>query len=1207
MLGAWLGGVMQRSKAAAELRASAAQYRLMFSAHPVPMWVLDLENLRFLAVNDSAVAQYGYSRDQFLSMTVRDLRTPSSNRALETALPTMRTVGVMTTVVEHRRADGRTVEAEVASTRIRFQDRDARLVMAQDMTERRGAELALRKSEWLLHIAGRAARVGGWSLDMRSGAFSWSNELSELHDLPRDSVVDFEQAIGFYDPPSQVAMRAATARTVASGTSFDLELEIITAKGRRLAVRSMGEAVRDAAGSVVALQGAVQDISDRKAAEAQVRALAASLTSTLESITDAVFTLDREWRFTYVNPESERLLRHPGSDLIGRGIWDIFPQASELRQRYEEAVRLNRSDEFEYDAAWMGQRFEVRAYPSQTGLAIYFRDITERSRAHEQLNLLQTCVAWMKDMVVITEASPLDGTGPRIVFVNEAFVRQTGYDRDEVLGKTPRLLQGPRTQRPELDRIAAALQNHEPVRAELINYTKAGVEYWIEIEIVPVRSAAGTVTHFVAVQREITERRSVQEALSSTNERLGAKIAERTLELRNSHEALISKEREIRSVVENIAEGLITFSDDGIVRTANARVEQIFGRSAASLVGQSVSLLIPGLEAGGFATGSTAAERESMIESIGGENYGKHLDGSLIALEIALGHYLIGGVRHWTAILHDIGERVRILADLEQARLDAEEASNAKSTFVATMSHEIRTPMNGVIGMIDVLHQTDLTPDQTRLLGIARYSANALLAIIEDILDFSKIEAGRIELERRPISLASVIQKACALVTGMASGKQVSLEVQLDPRLPPRLWGDAGRLRQVIVNMTSNAIKFSSRSHGARVCVRARLVESGADRVMVLFEIEDNGVGMDKATVARLFVPFSQADVSTTRRFGGTGLGLAISRQLVALMGGRIDVRSELDRGSVFAIHVPFTIAVVDQDAGDPADSDVAPLHSAPGDSMFAGMASGSEPPQILVAEDNEINQQVITEQLSQLGYRSVVAANGREALARWRSGGFAAVLTDLQMPEMDGYELVARIRAEERGSVRVPVVALTANALKGEAERCVAAGMDHYLTKPVQSRVMGALLRQLFAGVAEKGGDAARLSAGASAATKDPVNPAVLAALIGDDPEVLREFMVEFGHSAKLASSELAGAFKVGDEVRAASTAHRLKSSARAIGALRLGELCDSIESAMQSSDLQAQASARTAFESELALVQDWIGKHTAPAEPARPGGVAA
>jgi PAS domain S-box-containing protein len=1213
MLGAWLGAVMQRGKAAEELHASAAQYRLIFSAHPVPMWVFDLADFRFLDVNDSAVAQYGYPREQFLAMTVRDLRTPLSKRQFDERFPAIRSAGVLNVMVEHRRGNGDVVEAEVTSTRIRFEGRDARLVMAQDTTERRRAELALRKSESLLHIAGRAARVGGWSLDMKSGAFAWSKELSALHDLPPDSTVDVEQALAFYDPPSRAAMRKASAGTVDSGTPFDLELGIITAAGRHVAVRSMGEAVRDEKGAVVALQGAIQDISERKAAEAQVRALAANLTSTLESITDAVFTLDREWRFSYVNPESQRLLRHPGAELLGRVIWDIFPQVSELRQRYEEAVRLNRATEFEYDATWMQQRFEVRAYPSQTGLTVYFRDITERSLEREQLNLLQTCVACsMKDMVVITEANPLDGIGPRIVFVNDAFLSQTGYERDEVLGKTPRLLQGPRTQRRELDRIAAALRRQEFVRAELINYTKAGAEYWTEIEIVPVRSAAGTVTHFVAVQRDMTERRSVQEALSSMNEHLGAKVAERTLALENSNDALISKEHEIRSVVENIAEGLITFSEDGIIRTANARVESIFGRSAASLVGQSVSVLIPGLDAARLAT---AGDRGAAIASIGGENYGRHSDGSLIALEISLGHYLIGGVRRWTAILHDIGERIRILADLEQARVDAEEASSAKSAFVATMSHEIRTPMNGVIGMIDVLHQTDLTPDQTRLLGIARYSANALLAIIEDILDFSKIEAGRIEIERRPISLASVVRKACALVAGMASGKQVSLEVQIDPGLPPRLSGDAGRLRQVIVNMASNAIKFSSRRTGARVRVRAGLVEKSADRVMVRLEIEDNGVGMDATTVARLFVPFTQGDVSTTRRFGGTGLGLAISRHLVALMGGRIDVRSTLDHGSVFTIEIPFAVAPVDDAAGDaagdPADSDLAPLHPEPADTVFTGLGLGSEPPRILVAEDNEINQQVITEQLSQLGYRCVVVGNGREALAQWKSGGFAAVLTDLQMPEMDGYELVARIRAEERGSVRMPIVALTANALKGEAERCAAAGMDHYLTKPVHSRAVGALLRQLIAGVtpAPRDDSGSSLPSGAflrpAVAATGPVDPRVLADLIGDDPAVLREFMQDFARSATLACSELAAALQCGDELRGAATAHRLKSSARAIGAIRLGDLCDRLESAMQSSDLEAQVLARAAFETELVRVQEWIRKHASPAEANRPRGI--
>ena len=375
------------------------------------------------------------------------------------------------------------------------------------------------------------------------------------------------------------------------------------------------------------------------------------------------------------------------------------------------------------------------------------------------------------------------------------------------------------------------------------------------------------------------------------------------------------------------------------------------------------------------------------------------------------------------------------------------------------MSHEIRTPLNGVIGMAQLTLRTDLSPRQREYLNTIRDSSHSLLTILNDILDLAKVEARKLSIERVPFSLRDTIGRALAPLTVSARSKGLRLELTVAPELPERLRGDPVRIRQLVVNLVGNAIKFTHQGEIAVILECGPAV--GGEFEMVII-VRDTGIGIPLAKQRAIFDAFTQADTSTTREFGGTGLGLTICNALAGLMGGGITVSSRPGEGSEFRV----TIRVAEAPAGiDRPDAGSEP----PPPDMPAVTAGLGAARHVLLAEDNPINQTIAEAMLLSLGYRVTIAGNGREALARAGETRFDAILMDVQMPVMGGLESTRAIRAQERGTgVRVPIIALTANAMQGDREQCLAAGMDSYLTKPIEMQDLAAELEALTGATAK-------------------------------------------------------------------------------------------------------------------------------------------
>ena len=488
---------------------------------------------------------------------------------------------------------------------------------------------------------------------------------------------------------------------------------------------------------------------------------------------------------------------------------------------------------------------------------------------------------------------------------------------------------------------------------------------------------------------------------------------------------------------------------------------------------------------------------------------------------------------------------------LERAKDDAERADRVKTEFLANMSHEIRTPLNAVLGLSDLLLDSNLTDDQRELVVTMHRSGDALLEMLNEILDYSKLEHGRLELDVEPFDLGELVESTAELFGAVVGEKQITLETHVDEELPRFVAGDEGRVRQVLVNLVGNAVKFTDQG-GVRVSVTA----AGGDRVV--FTVEDSGIGLDPAEVDALFEPFRQADSTTTRVFGGTGLGLAISQSLVDMMGGSIRATGEVGVGATFSFEVPLPVS----------SSPVGPATATA--ASFDRELGRRHPLRILMAEDNTVNQLVATRLFARLGYTVDVAKDGVEAVSMTLEGDYDLVLMDIQMPRLDGVQAMQRITSLLPPDRRPRIVACTAHALAGDRERYLAAGMDGYLSKPLERS-------QVAAVVESTPHRSARPAVGAEPVTEvstvpDSTTPTVdiasvidrseLAAIFGDDAEtLLRELLPVFQSDAVDRLAAISAAVASDDAETLRLEAHALKGGAKAVAITEIGDAAARLE----------------------------------------------
>ncbi|MDP8956227.1 MAG: PAS domain S-box protein [Actinomycetota bacterium] len=1231
-----------------ELQRQRRQYEALVEVSPEAIVTADKENL-VTSWNPGAERLFGYTADEAIGRDLDDLVAQRKDLHAEARRLSEDKPSLAHLVTQRTRKDGSLVDVDIVAAPVIFGDEVVtQHIIYHDITD---IQRQKRFYEALVDLS-PAAIV---AIDPDDNVTLWNPAAERLFgytageatgrnvdELVANHVEIREEAERLSRTVEGDQIRRITRRTRKDGSLVDVEL--------------LGAPVT-VGGKLVGRYAIYLDISELQSQKRYFESL-------LEVSPTALIVTDLEINVTSWNPAAEQLFGYTAEEAVGRNLDDLVAARHDLREeaeQYSEAARGERVEAIARRTRKDGSLVDVQMFSAPVvvdgrlhGFVVAYHDITEILRekryAESVVELSPTAIVTVDEDFHVTSWNP-------------AAERLFGYTSVEATGRF-------------IDDLVA-------------NSPEVGDEAASQNEVGRAGTGGRWISRRTRKDRSFVDVEIIAAPVFVSGERVGHVV------IYHDISEIQRQKRYYETLIEVSPIAVVLIANDGTITSWSPAAERLFGYRPEEAIGRNIDDVVAN-------SPDVRKEAEAYLaQAQGGMELHEvtrrtRKDGSLVDVELLASPVFIGGERvGFYTLYHDITE-------LQQARRDAEAAARAKSAFLATMSHEIRTPLNAVIGMTGLLLDTKLAPEQQRFAEIIRNSGDALLSVINEILDFSKIEAGRLDLEDQPFDLSHCVESVLELVATAASEKGLDLAYSFDPDVPLAIRGDETRLRQILLNLVNNAVKFTEKGEVVlTVAATPQGSGNGAGGAYELhFAVRDTGIGIPQDRMDRLFESFSQVDASTTRRYGGTGLGLAISKRLVELMDGTMWVESELGEGSTFHFTIkaegaaapppthrrrtpelqgkrvlivddnatnrqilrrqteswgmlaretesprealewvtrgdPFDIAILDMQMPDMdgltlakevrkhREANALPLvmltsigrHAEPGMEEFAvnltkpikpsklfnalmdvfgqqPMPAARDVPvgparrpvpgglRVLVAEDNAVNQQLAVLLLQKLGYRADLAGDGTEALEALERQPYDVVLMDVQMPEMDGMEATRRIHQRWSADERPYIIAVTANAMEGDREACLAAGMDDYISKPIRDEELAAALSR--------------------SATTRSARADVKPILDADALDRLRQAVGSDEAATQLARTFLDDTDRILAALRADITsgradetrrqAHSLKSTAAAFGAIELSELCRELESVAAAGSLDGAKDILARIQDEFARVRPAI-----------------
>jgi|GEM_PF-768631 len=788
----------------------------------------------------------------------------------------------------------------------------------------------------------------------------------------------------------------------------------------------------EAAGDISFALGNFARDDERRESQERYRTL-------FEYAPDGIVIADSNSTYLDGNASICRMLGYTLAEFVGLNASDILVEEEAVRIEPTLAAIKSRAN---FPHEWHFRRKDGSTFPAEVmatmmpdgNLLGIIRDISERKRREAILHLRERALGEVSQGVLICDEKRL------ITYANDSFTKITGYEESEVLGRSCAILQGPDSDQKVILKIRAALNVGEPFEGEILNYRKDGTPFWNELSLAPIPSPNGGSTQFIGIQRDITDRKRIEEALLWKTAFFEAQVdsaLDGILVVDHNGRKILQNQRmnDLWKIPPEIAEN----SDDAkqiAYVTDKTKNPREFAERVAQLYSNSDEIGRDEIE---LHDGTILDRFSSPVRDKAGRHYGRIWAFRDVTTERIREDKLASAL----SLEKELSEKARA-------------GERAKGEFLAVMSHEVRTPLNGILGFSELLARTpNLPPESREYVQIIASSGEALLHILDDVLDFSRIEANHLPIEKIRFEPREILAEIHSLFTQQAAQKKLKFEVWVGENIPQHLNGDANRVRQILLNLAGNAIKFTDLG-----TVKIGLQRTGNTNIYE-FTVEDSGPGIAPDQIDRVFLPFTQADSSISRRHGGAGLGLSISRRLAELMGGTLQVRSDFGHGAKFIFAVPLEESEVlrkESDGGTPLKLDI----------TFAEQ----HPLRILTVEDDKINLKLILALLRRLGYAPLGAMNGREAVEVFEKERPNCVMMDLQMPEMDGIEATEKIREMEKNLSHAHpafIIALTANIVPADRQRCFDAGMNDYMNKPVKIDALAPLLAKACNRVARR------------------------------------------------------------------------------------------------------------------------------------------